>query len=277
MNLNTEFELFTQRVYQKLVNNEVIKPTSVQHDIKLKGKSGCEHQIDVFWEYEIHGNMHRVVIECKNYDSLVPIGKVRDFYGVLHDLGNVRGIMVSRKGYQEGAKKFADFYGIFLKKLRVPEWNETIGSILFTTQYDYRRTFYKIDEEWAAHNNFDIQAYRNRQSMLHFESDNWCYGEYLHIDLNNRFIRSSKGKKITSLEKLARKLPKKHEPGSSFVFSFEDGWIESKYLGTVKVNEVKFIFGRDVQKTTVNLVADGFVEAVLNDAISGITVFVPKY
>ena len=66
MNPNTEFERFTQRIYQKLVNNDVLKPTKVQHNVKLKGKSGCEHQIDVYWEYEIAGNMHRVAIECKN-------------------------------------------------------------------------------------------------------------------------------------------------------------------------------------------------------------------
>ena len=79
MNPNTEFERFTQRIYQKLVNNDVLKPTKVQHNVKLKGKSGCEHQIDVYWEYEIAGNMHRVAIECKNYDSLVPLEPDRSF------------------------------------------------------------------------------------------------------------------------------------------------------------------------------------------------------
>ncbi len=49
MNQNADFERFTQRVYQKLVNNDVLKPTIVQHDIKIKGRSGCEHQIDVYW------------------------------------------------------------------------------------------------------------------------------------------------------------------------------------------------------------------------------------
>ena len=85
MNPDIGFELFTQRIYQKLVDNDVLKPTKVQHNVKLTGKSGCEHQIDVYWEYEIAGNMHRVAIECKNYDSQVPIGKVRDFFGVLRD------------------------------------------------------------------------------------------------------------------------------------------------------------------------------------------------
>lgn len=55
MNPNTEFERFTQRVFQKLEHNGVLKPSRVQHNVKLKGKSGCEHQIDVLWEYEKDG------------------------------------------------------------------------------------------------------------------------------------------------------------------------------------------------------------------------------
>ena len=136
MNPNTAFECFTQRVYQRLVNSEVLKPTLVRHNVKLTGKSGCEHQIDVYWEYERDGVMNRVAIECKNYDSNLSIGKVRGFYGVLQDLENVRGIMVTRKGYQKSAKKFAEFYGISLKKLRRPEWNESIGAITTVSHTD---------------------------------------------------------------------------------------------------------------------------------------------
>lgn len=111
MNPNREYEIFTQEVYQYLVNNDVVKNTLVQHDVKLMGRSGQEHQIDVYWEYEIAGNKHRVAIECKNYSKLVPIGKVRDFKGVLDDLNGVNGIMTTKVGYQEGAKKICERMG----------------------------------------------------------------------------------------------------------------------------------------------------------------------
>ena len=75
MNPNTEYELFTQQIYQQLVNLDVKWKTEVQHNVKLEGRSGQIHQIDVYWEYEIAGNKHRVAIECKNYNKLVPIGK----------------------------------------------------------------------------------------------------------------------------------------------------------------------------------------------------------
>lgn len=106
-NANIEYEKFAQEVYQELVNADVVKSTEVRHDIKILGKSGQKHQIDVYWEYEIAGVLHKVAIECKNYNKPVPVSKVRDFYGVLSDLNNVSGIMVTKIGYQEGAKKLA--------------------------------------------------------------------------------------------------------------------------------------------------------------------------
>ena len=278
MNPNTEFERFTQRIYQKLVNNVVLKPTKVQHNIKLTGKSGCKHQIDVYWEYEIGGNMHRVAIECKNYDSLVPIGKVRDFQSVLSDLNNVNGIIVSRKGYQDGAKRFAAEYGISLKVLRQPEWNEAIAYIHTVVQADIRHTLYLIDEGWIAEHNFDLD--RLRRFYASFQSDKadyWRAATHFPIKTRDHYIRNANGEKISSIERLEKRLPENPEPDTSIVFPFEDGWLNSRHWGPVRIREVKFEYERDVQESTLNLAADDFVEAILDDAVSGRIDYVPKY
>ena len=278
MNHNTEFEHFTQQVFQKLVKNDVLKPTTVQHNVKLKGKSGCEHQIDVYWEYEIAGNMHRVAIECKNFISLVPIGKVRDFFGVLHDLNNVRGIMVSSKGYQEGAKKFADFYGISLKKLRRPSRDESIGSITTTVHADIRHTLFLIDECWIAEHNLSLDRLRKFYAEFQFEkADYWKAATHFPIEIKDHYIRNAKGENISSLDELEQQLPENPEPGTEIVFPFEDGWLESRHWGPVKIREVKFEYESRVQETTLNLAADDFVEAILEDALGGEANYVPKY
>ena len=72
MNASTEYELFTREVYRQLSAYHNTCFTKVQHNIKLKGRSGCEHQIDVYWEYIKDGITHRVAIECKNYNKAVP-------------------------------------------------------------------------------------------------------------------------------------------------------------------------------------------------------------
>ena len=40
MNPNTEYERFTQEIYQQLVNLDVVRTTKVQHNVKLEGRSG---------------------------------------------------------------------------------------------------------------------------------------------------------------------------------------------------------------------------------------------
>ena len=119
MNQNVEYEKFTQEIYQELSNARGIT-TNVEHNVKLIGKSGQKHQIDVYWEYKIAGVQHKVAIECKNYNRKLSVDKVNAFRGVLADLTDVKGIMITQKGYQAGAKKIADSCGINLKELRTP-------------------------------------------------------------------------------------------------------------------------------------------------------------
>ena len=278
MNPNTEFELFTQRVYQKLVNNDVLKPTKVLHNIKLKGKSDCEYQIDVYWEYEIAGSLHRVAIECKNYNSPVEIGNVRDFKGVLDDLNNVNGIMVSAQGYQSGAKKYAEQYGILLKELRTPNGKDTIGELVIQIQSNVRHCRFLIDEEYAKQKNLNLQGYR--EFLAAFDLDNsgkWIKATHLPLGMEDRIIRDSNGKRIISLEELKKELHKNSESNFCQTFEFEDAWIKTKEFGLVKIREVKYEYESDEQETTFQLAADMFVEAILKDAISGKTDYISKY
>ncbi len=277
MNPNTEFELFTRHIYQKLVNNDVLKPTLVQHNVKLKGKSGCEHQIDVYWEYEIAGNKHRVAIECKNYNSQVEVSNVRDFKGVLDDLNNVNGIMVSAQGYQSGAKKYAEEYGISLKELRAPNGNDKIGEIVFVFQSNIRRLLFLVDEDWAIQHDLDLQKYRERLASVSNKSpEEYWGGLHVSFDTKDDIIRNSHNEKVSSLQELEKQLPDNHKPNDSFVFPFEDAWIESRHWGPIKILEVKYEFISENTENTFALAAEDFVAGILKDAISGETQYVSK-
>lgn len=278
MNPNTEFERFAQRIYQKLVNNDVLKPTTVQHNVKLKGKSGCEHQIDVYWEYEIAGNIHRVAIECKNYDSLVPVGKVRDFQGVLSDLIKVNGIIVSKKGFQKGAKLFAAECGISLKELREPRWDESIGTITTTVNTEMRHTLFLIDEDWMKEHNFSLDGIRNFYAQFQFEkAAYWKKATHVPIEREHDAIYNSDGIIIASVQSLGKMLLDKQESGTSIIFGFSDAWINSRYWGVIKICEVKFEYESSTHETIFDLAADDFVDAIIKDALSGQTDYVSKY
>ncbi len=72
-------------------------------------------------------------------------------------------------------------------------------------------------------------------------------------------------------------LPDSPEPGTEVIFHFEDGWLVSRLWGQVKICEVKFEYESKVQETILNLAADDFVEAILEDALVGKADYVPKY
>ena len=72
-------------------------------------------------------------------------------------------------------------------------------------------------------------------------------------------------------------LPDSPEPGTDVIFPFEDGWMVSRHWGQVKICEVKFEYESKVQETTLNLAADDFVEAILEDALVRKANYVPKY
>ena len=169
MNDNIEYEKFTQEIYNEILKNLYVKNIDVKHNVKLTGKSGQKHQIDVYWEYQYDNTTFKIAIECKNYNHTVSIGKVRDFFGVLYDLEDVKGIMVSKKGYQEGAKKYGEYYGIDLMELRVPEDGEAIiGESIFCIDYSIRHRLFLIDEDWAKEYDFNIQLYKQRLDCLSF-------------------------------------------------------------------------------------------------------------
>ena len=264
MNPNKEYEKFTQEIYQELVNNDVLKPTRVLHNVKIKGKSGQEHQIDVYWEYEIAGSKHKVAIECKNYDKTVAIGKVRDFYGVLSDLNNVAGIMVTKVGYQAGAKKYALKYGIELKELRAPFLSETIfGPMKFNINISTRHCLFLVDEKYSQINHFNLVEYRRKFNEI---TQDRIYTTHIPLILASDIITDSTGTQIASLDGIKSNTPM--DSDSDIIHRFEDAYVQTKW-GWIKINEIKFEYEYRNHSRIISIYAKDFVKAILKDALSG--------
>lgn len=263
MNPNTEYEHFTREVYQQLSNYYHLGIKTVQHNIKLKGRSGCEHQIDVYWEYEKDGESHRVAIECKNYSNRVSKRIVCAFQGVLDDLDGVEGIIVSKKGYQQGAKEYAKHYGIMLKELREPEVSETIiGNIEIHFHNDIRHTLFKVDEKWAEEHGINISEYKRRMDMISIKKEHlWSDATHIPLPKNDDKIRDSKGNVILSLESLED------------ATTFDDAYVSTSCWGPVKILEVKHDHSTEDIQRIIAIDAEGFVKAILKDVFSDNTEF----
>lgn len=271
MNTNTEYEKFTRELCERLALYKGLLSSSVQHNVKLKGKSGFEHQVDVLWEYEKDGEVHRVAIECKNYNQKIPIGRVRDFFGVLYDIGNIKGIMACKEGYQDGAKKFADFYGISLKELRAPRDGETvIGELDMQFETDVTHRLFLINEEWAAKRGFDIKMYRERTAMCSVQhSEKWRSATHLPLSTVDDIIRDADGRDLLSIEELQKHKPDKHPDENANIYCFEDAYVKNEYWGLMKIDEIKFEREYSKDEQTYSIDAGRFVRAILADALGG--------
>lgn len=270
MNANTEYELFTREVYQQLSAHHNTFFTKVQHNTKMKGRSGCEHQIDVYWEYVKDGIRHRVAIECKNYNKRVPKEKVCAFYGMLVDLDDVEGIMVSKKGFQKGAKQFAEHYGISLRELRSPNEGETIiGEMSLRFHIEKTRTLFRVDEQWAEEHGINIPEYKRRMDMISTEDNRrWCTATHIPLTITDDVVRTAKGDYIISLESIRDTI--KDYP---YVLPFQDGYINTKPWGKIKILEVKFDHNAEDIQRNIAIDAKCLVKAIMKDVINDNTPF----
>lgn len=75
--------------------------------------------------------------------------------------------MVTKKGYQEGANKFGEHYGIDLMELREPEDGEAIvAETTLTIDSSVRHRLFQVDEDWAKAHDLNIQSYKQRLDWL---------------------------------------------------------------------------------------------------------------
>lgn len=128
----TEYELFVKDVYECLNRADGLSNVQIQHDVKLMGAAGVEHQIDVFWTFKLGGVEYKVAVECKDYNIHVSKDKIEAFHSILRDIGNIHGIFASKMGFQSGAIVYAQKYGIQLMEIRHPidkDWEGRIKNI----------------------------------------------------------------------------------------------------------------------------------------------------
>lgn len=261
---NVGYEIFAQEIYQALLNSENIKPIKVQHNINLPGRSGCLHQIDVYWEYELAGIVHKVAVECKNFNtSNVSIGKIRDFYAALMDIGNTNGIFVCKNGYQSGAIKFADYYGINLKELRFPiedDWKGRVKTIevQITSIYPYIKSR-KI--------NFDLEWFK-----LNYPSYTGKMQKEITGVNNQILIKDKNGNKISDFLELENKLPNNNiaERDIYHEYKFEDGYVEVDSIGAMKLSSIEFVYDISTPDPKIIILSgEEITKAILKDIKTG--------
>lgn len=267
-----EYEKLVQGIYQALHKAEVLNIVNVLHNKKIEGKSGCKHQLDVYWEIKMVGELYRVAIECKNYKDKVEIGRVRDFFGVLHDIGNIKGILVTKIGYESGALKFADYYGISLKEVRFPtleDWSGRLKNVVVNINAFKANVLERNiipDSQWLL----EKGKVKPEDKFISFS---------LPIDWEDQIsVYNEAGEKLTDFLQMRSNLPCGwiEEQGLSHKYSFDNGYIDTTEFGRIKISSVEFTY--DVIAAPVNAVVEGeeIAKAVIKDVKTGIIKLIDK-
>ena len=78
------------------------------HNVRLAGRSGAEHQIDVYAELELPLHLLRVIVEAKAYDQPVDKDALLKLQQIVDDLGADRGVLATTSSFTTGALKMAE-------------------------------------------------------------------------------------------------------------------------------------------------------------------------
>jgi len=117
----------TSRDYELLIHNLIEQEMSgisgvelleILHNVKMKGLSGFEHQIDVAYRFRLWEIEILVIVECKQYRNRVGIDDLLEFRSRIEDLRAHKGILITSSGFQSGALEFADVNRIALLVVR---------------------------------------------------------------------------------------------------------------------------------------------------------------
>ncbi|MEL4281746.1 restriction endonuclease [Shewanella mangrovisoli] len=170
---STEYEKLTQHIYKEILALDGVENIDVRHNVQITGKSGVAHQIDVYWEYKYAGISHKVLIECKHYNHNVSLLYARNMHGLLTDVPNSSGVLVTTFGYQSGVEKYADFYGIALKLLRPPKTEDWDGGIQIINidMKLLRNTYVDLKCDYDGNDAITRQLTEDNPSLMKSSSD----------------------------------------------------------------------------------------------------------
>ena len=265
----TEYELFVKEIYEYLNQADGLTDVEIQHDVKLKGASGVEHQVDIFWKFTIGGVYYKVAIECKDYRRPVSKEKIMAFHSVLTDIGNIHGIFASKMGYQKGAKEYAANYGIQLMEIRHPiesDWEGKIKDIHLSIHMrgkDNIRPVILVDKERIEEKNQWLIP--EEKACLRHRSDQVCVS-FDKMIIGDEVVAENSSK---TMQELFEELPT-DELGKDkkFVFSFENA-IFSSADSEVPVTQIRIIYDVYEVVEQTNILGDKVIKAIVKNITDG--------
>jgi hypothetical protein len=83
-------------------------------DVRMVGRSGAEHQIDVFAEFDLPLQTVRLIVEAKAHESPIDKDVLLKLVQIVDDLGADRGVLATTSHFTPGALKMAEGHNVDL-------------------------------------------------------------------------------------------------------------------------------------------------------------------
>jgi hypothetical protein len=272
-NTGKPYELLTKWIIEQLSEESGVNTIRIEHDVNLQGRDAV-HQIDVLWEFEVGGFNYTTIIQAKDWWTRnIDQGKLIQFKGVLDDLpGQPRGIMVARKGFQKGAREFADKNKILIYELREPTEKD----------WDGRFKLFHINVNIVTPHFEDIKLnFDDCWNEQEFKKLRHLISEAPKIISDNLIFYDEAGVEITNALKLFTSLtpPKLEElPPTNVTHSFDKPTFVKTQDPRIraKVNSVEVTISKQVKTIEYQLDGADFVGYILKNVLRGDVTTFPK-
>ncbi|MGJ8560130.1 MAG: restriction endonuclease [Litorimonas sp.] len=261
-----KYEEFVQGIYQAILSEDGYTNVIVEmNKTDMIGLSGLKPQIDIYWEFNIGENRYQTAIECKNFASPVPVGKVRDFHGVLADLPKLNGIFVSSNGFQEGAIRYAETHGIALKEIRESRDEDFEGRIREIHSTLHAITTNITHFEPIPTKSFMASIPKGEDVVLHFDGTNY-----------DPLFFNQDGKPLASHVDIQNLLPSSRiaETDKKWLWRHPDAHFKATDGSLIPIEAVYVEYDVNVSSDTFVSRAKDFVRGIVKDIESGSLRFV---
>ena len=102
----TKYEKYIEKICKSIQSYNCFDLIELSQNKIIKGESGVEHQIDVYWDFIFNTIRFKCIFECKDYGSRISKDKIATLDSISKDIPNSIPIIVSTKGFQSGAQAY---------------------------------------------------------------------------------------------------------------------------------------------------------------------------
>jgi len=180
------------------------KGYNARHNVKLVGRSGVKHQIDVYAEYKAPLHTSKIVVECKSYDKPIDKDIVIKLIHEVEDLGVDKGILITTSYFTPDAVSTAEGYNVDLwNGTKLNELLREIGAELMKVPLNmfHVRPYISINKASKIVDKTIRGIFRRKGSI---ESSSIIFYPYYEVDIDARiyelkgFIKKRTEERIVS-------------------------------------------------------------------------------